>query len=91
MERTFTRPRAGDVYRIKKRFDRSGYPVIRVKKVIRWWAYVQDCESDGTAASDKEPRGWFLDRDGIDRLRRCWMRERQLPQSRVGASHKEKT
>lgn len=76
MERNFQRPKVGDEYRVSKRYDTGGWPVIRVLAVDgrRHVMTVQDCFTDGTLQGlTRDPRP-FGDDKRWSRLRKCWVR-----------------
>ena len=79
MERDFKRPKVGDQFHINKRYDKGGWPVIRVLKVRTTSMLVQDCFADGTTGSHERPPRDFRDERGWPKLRKCWRRHRIPP------------
>ena len=75
MERDFKRPKVGDVYEISKRFDRGGWPCIRVLKVARVSMTVQDCFRDGSTPDHYEQGPRIFRDPQWQRLRKCWKRQ----------------
>lgn len=86
MERDFKRPKVGDEYHIIKRYDKGGWPVIRVLKVRTTSMLIQDCRADGTLPEPHWERGPrdFLDERGWPKLRKHWRRhKRDSPSTRT--------
>lgn len=93
MERDFKRPKAGDEYEIKERYDRGGWPVIHVLSVKGHTMKVQDMFRDGSTRHPdghiQEPRDLHDDR-GWPKLRKHWKWHKPVRKPPIRMDGKEK-